>query len=126
MIILKCLVEYKIYNNEEKILKNNIKAVYNDNKLSFRDDNDSIKISINTDNIIMTKENLTSTITFNFIKDKKTEGKYFIKLLNSYVNMTIYTKVLEISTYRIYIEYEIWLEEEYSGIFKYELIIKEM
>ena len=47
-------------------------------------------------------------------------------MFNSYLNTDILTKVLEISDNRIYIEYELWVEEEYMGIFKYELIIKEM
>ena len=125
-MVLKCFIDHKIQNNEENIQKENIKAIYNDNKLSYKDENDSIKLTINTDNIVMVKDNLTSTITFNFKQGKKEESQYFIKLLNSYINMTVNTRILEISTYRIYIEYEIWLEDEYSGIFKYELIIKEM
>lgn len=125
-MVLKCFIDYKIQNNEENIQKENIKTIYNDNKLSYKDDKDSIKLTINTDNIVMVKDNLTSTITFNFKQGKKEESQYFIKLLNSYINMTVNTRILEISTYRIYIEYEIWLEDEYSGIFKYELIVKEM
>lgn len=125
-MVLKCFIDHKIQNNEENIQKENIKAIYNDNKLSYKDENDSIKLTINTDNIVMVKDNLTSTITFNFKQGKKEESQYFIKLLNSYINMIVNTRILEISTYRIYIEYEIWLEDEYSGIFKYELIIKEM
>lgn len=125
-MILKYFIDHKIQNNDENIKKENIKAIYNNNKLSYKDDNDSIKLIINTDNIVMTKDNLTSTITFNFKQGEKKEAQYYIKQLNSYINMTVNTKILEISTYRIYIEYEIWLEDEYSGIFKYELIIKEM
>ena len=74
----------------------------------------------------MEKESLASQITFNFIKDKKNEVKYYIKLFNSYLNTDILTNKLEISDNRIYIEYELWVEEEYMGIFKYELNIKEM
>ena len=123
---MKCLVDYNIVNNEENLSFKDVEATYKDNKLSFKDENDSIKITINKDNIIMDKESLASEITFNFIKGKKTEVKYYIKLFNSYLNMDILTNVLEISDNRIYIEYELWVEEEYMGIFKYELIIKEM
>ena len=123
---MKCLVDYKIINNQENLEFKDVEATYKDNKLSFMDENDSMKITINKDNIIMEKESLASQITFNFIKDKKTEVKYYIKLFNSYLNTDILTNVLEISDNRIYIEYELWVEEEYMGIFKYELIIKEM
>ena len=123
---MKCLVDYKIVNNKENLEFKDVEATYKDNKLSFMDENDSMKITINKDNIIMDKESLASQITFNFIKDKKTEVKYYIKLFNSYLNTDILTNVLEISDNRIYIEYELWVEEEYMGIFKYELIIREM
>ena len=123
---MKCLVDYKIVNNKENLEFKDVEANYKDNKLSFMDENDSMKITINKDNIIMEKESLASQITFNFIKDKKTEVKYYIKLFNSYLNTDILTNILEISDKRIYIEYELWVEEEYMGIFKYELIIKEM
>ena len=123
---MKCLVDYKIINNKENLEFRDVKATHKDNKLSFMDENDSIKITINKDNIIMDKESLASQITFNFIKGKKTEVRYYIKLFNSYLNTDILTNVLEITNNRIYIEYELWVEEEYMGIFKYELIIKEL
>ena len=123
---MKCLVDYKIINNNENLEFKDVEANIKDNILSFKDENDSIKITINNDNIIMYKESLASQITFNFIKNKKTEVKYYIKLFNSYLNTDIRTNKLEISDKRIYIEYELWVEDEYMGIFKYELIIKEM
>ena len=123
---MKCLVDYNIINNNENLQFKDVEAVFKNNILSFKDENDSIKITINNDNIIMDKESIASNITFNFIKDRKTEVKYYIKLFDSYLNTCILTNKLEISNRRIYIEYELWVEDEYMGIFKYELNIKEM
>ena len=123
---MRCLVDYNIVNNKENLSFKDVEAIYKDNKLSFKDENDSIKITINKDNIVMDKESLASQITFNFIKGKKTEVRYYIKIFNSYLNTDILTNVLEITDNRIYIEYELWVEEEYMGVFKYELQIKEM
>ena len=123
---MKCLVDYKIVNNKENLEFKDVEANKKGNILSFKDENDSMKITINKDNIIMEKESLASQITFNFIENKKNEVKYYIKLFNSYLNTDILTNKLEISDDRIYIEYELWVEEEYMGIFKYELNIKEM
>ena len=78
------------------------------------------------DNIIMEKDNTESSLKFNFKLNKKCEGNYFIKQLNSYLDTEILTNQLIIDENRIYIEYELWIQEEYAGLFKYEIIIKEM
>ena len=94
--------------------------------MSFIDDIDSIKLTINKDNIIMVKDNIDSKFTFNFIKNKKTELEYFIKMFNSYLDGEILTNELIIKDNYINIEYELWIQDEYMGKFKFELNIKEM
>lgn len=123
---LKCLIDYKIINPDETIEKRDIKAIYTEDKISYIDDKDSISIILSNNNIIMTKDNFSSKTTLNFIKDKKTDSEYFIKSLNSKLNVKVKTNILEITHNKIYIEYEIWFEEEYSGKFTYDLCIKEM
>ena len=126
MINLKCLIDHKIINNEEKIIKKDIKALYNNDRLSYKDDNDSIKLNINKDNIIMIKENTDSKIVFNFIKNKKTNLEYYIKILNSYLDGQLLTNELIIEKDRINIKYELWIQDEYIGKYEYEVNIKEM
>lgn len=126
MIILKCLIDYKIINNEEKIIKKDIKAIINNDRLSYTDDNELYKIIINKDNIIMNKDNLDSKLTFIFIKNKQTDLEYFIKLLNSYLDGKVKTNELIIKKNYINIEYELYIQDEYMGKFKYEINIKEM
>ncbi|MBO6195058.1 MAG: DUF1934 family protein [Bacilli bacterium] len=123
---MKCLIDYKIINPDETIEKRDIKAIYTEDKISYIDDKDSISIILSNNNIIMTKDNFSSKTTLNFIKDKKTDSEYFIKSLNSKLNVKVKTNILEITHNKIYIEYEIWFEEEYSGKFTYDLCIKEM
>lgn len=123
---LKCLIDYKIINPDETIEKRDIKAIYTEDKISYIDDKDSMSIILSNNNIIMTKDNFSSKTTLNFIKDKKTDSEYFIKSLNSKLNVKVKTNILEITHNKIYIEYEIWFEEEYSGKFTYDLCIKEM
>ena len=125
VINLKCFIDYNIVNDNENIIKKDIKAIYNDNKLIYSDDKEQIKLIINSDNIILTKESFDSLIEFNFIKGKKNEFKYFIKLLNSYIDAYVYTKELIIKDNEIIIEYEIFIEDENVGNFKYKINIKE-
>lgn len=120
------IIDFLVQNNLEKQEKNNVPAKYKNNLLLFSYDNENIKISINNDNIIMERDNIESSLKFKFKLNTKCEGNYFIKQLNSYLDTEVLTNKLIIDKKRIYIEYELWIQEEYAGLFKYEIIIKEM
>ena len=126
MINLKRYINYKIENSEESFIKKNIESDFSNNMLTFKDELDSIKITINKDNIIMVKDNIESKFTFNFIKNKKNDIEYYIKLINSYLDGQLLTNELIIKKDYIYIEYELWIQDEYIGKYKYELNIKEI
>lgn len=123
---MRKIIDIKLNNNDEIFIKQNIESKYKNNELLFKYDNESIKININKDNIIMQKENNESLLTFNFIESKKTDCKYFIKELNFYIDTKVLTNKLLFEENKIYIEYELWLQDEYSGKFIYEINIKEM
>ena len=126
VINLKCLIDYKIRNPENEFIKKNIVAEYTNNEITFKDENDSIKLIINNDNIIMIKDDLSSKTTLNFILNKKTTSEYYVKAIDMIIDLKVLTNKLEINKERIYIEYEIWFDDEYSGKFNYEINIKEM
>lgn len=124
---MKYLVDFKLKNNDEFIEKNNIEAIYTKNKqLSFKYDDEKVQIDTNNNNVIMKKENNDSKIIFNFILNKKTQTKYYIKELEFYIDTEVLTNKLIIRDNNIYIEYELWLSGEYTGKFIYEIVIKEM
>ena len=58
-------------------------------------------------------------------KNKKT-GKIIVENLNFYIDTKVKTNHLQIDDDRIIIEYDLWLSDEYSGNFKYEIILKEV
>ena len=92
----------------------------------IKDIDENINISFNNGNIIMERDNNESNLLFNFVLDKETESKYFIKSLNFYIDTKVKTNHLQIDDDRIIIEYDLWLSDEYSGNFKYEIILKEV
>ena len=123
----KVYIDYKIKNNEEILKKENLEAVYKVNEyLKIKDIDENINISFNNGNIIMERDNNESNLLFNFVLDKETESKYFIKNLNFYIDTKVKTNHLQIDDDRIIIEYDLWLSDEYSGNFKYEIILKEV
>ncbi len=123
----KVYIDYKIKNNNEIVKKENLEAVYKVNEyLKIKDIDENINISFNNGNIIMERDNNESNLLFNFVLDKETESKYFIKNLNFYIDTKVKTNHLQIDDDRIIIEYDLWLSDEYSGNFKYEIILKEV
>lgn len=123
----KVYIDYKIKNNDEILKKENLEAVYKVNEyLKIKDIDENINISFNNGNIIMERDNNESNLLFNFVLDKETESKYFIKNLNFYIDTKVKTNHLQIDDDRIIIEYDLWLFDEYSGNFKYEIILKEV
>lgn len=123
----KVYIDYKIKNNNEIVKKENLEAVYKVNEyLKIKDIDENINISFNNGNIIMERDNNESNLLFNFVLDKETESKYFIKNLNFYIDTKVKTNHLQIDDDKIIIEYDLWLSDEYSGNFKYEIILKEV
>lgn len=123
----KVYIDYKIKNNDEILKKENLEAVYKVNEyLKIKDIDENINISFNNGNIIMERDNNESNLLFHFVLDKETESKYFIKNLNFYIDTKVKTNHLQIDDDRIIIEYDLWLSDEYSGNFKYEIILKEV
>ena len=123
----KVYIDYKIKNNDEILKKENLEAVYKVNEyLKIKDIDENINISFDNGNIIMERDNNESNLLFNFVLDKETESKYFIKDLNFYIDTKVKTNHLQIDDDRIIIEYDLWLSDEYSGNFKYEIILKEV
>lgn len=126
MIILKnYFVDFSLQNNEEKIEKKDIKLKKENNIMTFLSDNEKFKMTLN-DNIILEKDNDESLIVFDFKLNEETSSKYYIKDLDFYIDTKIKTKQLEIKDNYILIEYDLWLSDEYTGNFKYELKFKEV
>ena len=123
----KVYIDYKIKNNDDILKKENLEAVYKvDEYLKIKDIDENINISFDNGNIIMERDNNESNLLFNFVLDKETESKYFIKNLNFYIDTKVKTNHLQIDNDRIIIEYDLWLSDEYSGNFKYEIVLKEV
>ena len=114
-------IDLKLKNNDETIIKENIDGDKKNNVLSFKYDNESIKIDINEDNIVMHKDNSESILSFNFVKNKKTDCEYFIKELNFYIDTKVLTNEILINDDQIYIEYELWLQDEYTGKYLFHI-----
>lgn len=117
------LISLVISNQNEKKELTNIYGIINNNKLTFKDKNDKYKFDLS--NLILEKENNESILKIHFKKSKYTYSKYFIKTYNRYFDIKVLTNEIYNYNNNIKLNYEMWITDEYTGKFKFELKIKE-
>lgn len=116
-------IDFKIKNNDDEFVYRNIKGFKDKNSLNF--EHEGNKFNFDLDNSILKKENNESILILNFKKDKKTDSNYYIKEIDLYIDTKVLTKSLIIDNNSVKIEYELWLNDEYTGKYLYEMKIKE-
>lgn len=122
-IIKNILLDFKIKNNEEEKKYSNIAGKIINDKINFEIENDKYEYDIKKN--IFHKVNTESLLDFKFTLNKKERSTYYIKDLDFYIDT--WNKAIEITNNSNYIKvsYELFLEEEKTGIFMFEIIIKE-
>ena len=119
----KVYIDYKIKNNDEILKKENLEAVYKVNEyLKIKDIDENINISFDNGNIIMERDNNESNLLFNFVLDKETESKYFIKNLNFYIDTKVKTNHLQICNAHKNLNF-VFALVLVNGLFLYKTII---
>lgn len=117
------IINFYLKNNDE-IIKKNI-PIYNKerNKLKFTVDNDKYKIDL--DKFLLEKDNSESRLCFMFDETKETNGTYYIKNLDFYMEARIKTNKLIYKDNKLDIKYELYLQDEYIGKFELKIEVKE-
>ena len=117
----KIIINERIYssNGEENI--NNKKAILKDNKISYDRDGFIMNIIYEDEKIFITRENNDVKIDLEFKKDQSLITKYHIKDINTIIKLETITKELSILDNRIYIKYDLYMNEEFSDSFEFEL-----
>ena len=106
-------------NGEENI--NNKKAILKDNKISYDRNGFIMNIIYEDEKIFITRENNDVKIDLEFKKDQSLITKYHIKDINTIIKLETITKELSILDNRIYIKYDLYMNEEFSDNFEFEL-----
>ena len=118
------MLDLFIKNNDGLTEFEGINYTKKGNKLIFNSDEDNYEFIIDK-TIKMNKENKESKISILFDKDNKSNGLYEIKEMNATFNLNIITNSLEITEKSVIIDYELYIESEYTGNFEIKIIIKE-
>ena len=117
----KIIINERIYssNGEENI--NNKKAILKDNKISYDRNGFIMNIIYEDEKIFITRENNDVKIDLEFKKDQSLITKYHIKDINTIIKLETITKELSILDNRIHIKYDLYMNEEFSDSFEFEL-----
>ena len=102
-------------------------ATYNEkeNKIIYTEEDLNVAITILKNKVIIERMNEDYDLRLEFTKDEVNECKYNVKTIGLDMKIDVYTKNLEIEDNRLYIEYELYNNNNSIGTFEYKLIFRE-
>jgi len=110
--------------SSEGTIKENCSYKNINNKLTFNINNDKYILEKGKD-IRLKKENDESILDFIYINNKDTEGTYYIKELNLYIDAKIKNNMIKIIDNLIHIKYELYIQDNFIDNFELKISIKE-
>jgi uncharacterized beta-barrel protein YwiB (DUF1934 family) len=102
-------------------------ATYNEkeNKIMYTEEDLNVDITILKNKVIIERMNEDYDLRLEFTKDEVNKCKYNVKTIGLDMEIDVYTKNLEIEDNRLYIEYELYNNNNSIGTFEYKLIFRE-
>ncbi|MEF2689997.1 MAG: DUF1934 family protein [Bacilli bacterium] len=102
-------------------------ATYNEkeNKIMYTEEDLNVAITILKNKVIIERMNEDYDLRLEFTKDEVNKCKYNVKTIGLDMEIDVYTKNLEIEDNRLYIEYELYNNNNSIGTFEYKLIFRE-
>ena len=102
-------------------------ATYNEkeNKIIYTEEDLNVAITILKNKVIIERMNEDYDLRLEFTKDEVNKCKYNVKTIGLDMEIDVYTKNLEIEDNRLYIEYELYNNNNSIGTFEYKLIFRE-
>ena len=102
-------------------------ADYDEENNIFKYNEDDLKVTIEVfdDKVTISRKNDDYSLELEFVEQEKVNCNYEVKSLGLFLDIEVYTKVLEISENIIYIEYELFNNNKSIGTFEYKLMFME-
>lgn len=117
----KIIINSRISSKNENETLNGIKAVKKDGKISYIKDNIKVNIIILDNKVYLERENKDMKINLEFEEDKSLITKYLVKDLNLNIKLETKTKELIIKKDSIKIMYDLFMNDDFSDSFTYDL-----
>lgn len=94
-------------------------AIRKDNNIFYNKNKCNISVLIENKKVILKRENNEIKLNMTFELNKQGGGEYFLKEYSSYLTITTLTKKLEIKDNLLEIEYDLYIDNEFSDTFFY-------
>lgn len=94
-------------------------AIRKDNNIFYNKNKCNISVLIEDKKVILKRENNEIKLNMTFELNKKVGGEYFLKEYSSSLVITTLTKKLEIKDNLLEIEYDLYIDNEFSDTFFY-------
>ena len=117
----KITLSYKIFSSSSNEEKETIRAIKNDNNITYKLDGIKVNITILNNNIIIKRESNDMELNLEFKNNKSIITSYHMKDLNINIKVETKTKKLVINENSILINYDLYMNDEFSDNFQYEL-----
>ena len=117
----KITINYKVKSNSTNEILKNKKAILKDNTITYSYNNILTNIKIGSNRVYITRYNDDIKICLEFSKGESIATNYAIKDLKVNINLETRTNELIISDNSILIKYDLFMNNEYSDSFEYEL-----
>lgn len=117
----KIIVNAKVTSESETEIINNKNAILKDNKICYNNDSVNVVISIEKDNIYIERNCKEYNLVLKFKEKEEMISSYFIKELGINISVKTITKKLMIDNNALKIKYDLYMNNEFSDSFEYEL-----
>lgn len=117
----KVIINHNIKSTKENDVLKEKKGILKDNTITYNHKGVIIKITFLNNKVFFERENKDMKIYLEFEKNKSIITKYVIKDLGIELKLESITKELVINDNNIIIEYDLYMNGEFSDRFKYEL-----
>ncbi len=117
----KIIINSNVFSKNEEERLTNVKAILKDGKINYKNNGVNVSITLLKDKIILIRENDDMKLTLEFENNKTLATKYIIKQLGIEVKVETKTKRLIINNNDFEIEYELFMNGEFSDSFNYDL-----
>ncbi len=117
----------ELINSDNEPIKIETKGRYDKiNKIIEYVENDlNVKLKITNNKIILNRKNEDYDLNLEFELNKRLECKYKVKTIGLDLELDVYTSELKITDKELYINYELFSENNSIGVFKYKLLFEE-
>ena len=117
----KIIINSSVISSNDKEKLNDIKAILKDNKITYSINETKVSILIKDNMVTLKRENSEIKISLEFNKSKKMYGIYYIKPLNIKLKVTVETKKLIITNNSLSVNYDLYINDEFSDNFNYNI-----